>query len=128
MAALARLMPVILENKRVYPRTIEIFEICRWRYSSSGRNTDNGEGSKGRRPILSEKVIEEASDSMDDLVEPTNCCMRGCANCVWIRYAEKLSKRLADSNADIQKIIIEKVKDPNMKAFLSMELRCRKIC
>ena len=70
-----------------------------------------------------EKNESEVS-SIDDISEPTNCCMSGCANCVWIQYAEKLSATLEKS---VQKLIMDKVQDPNMKAFLSMELRFRNI-
>lgn len=64
----------------------------------------------------------------DDFVEePTTCCMSGCANCVWIQYAEKLSETMNGSSEEVQKIIMEKVTDPNMRAFLSMELRVRNI-
>jgi len=63
----------------------------------------------------------------DDLVEPTNCCMSGCANCVWIQYAERLSDAMEGSDLNLQRTILEKVQDPNMKAFLTMELRCRKL-
>ncbi|KAG7210451.1 hypothetical protein KM043_011979 [Ampulex compressa] len=65
--------------------------------------------------------------SINDLTEPNNCCMSGCANCVWIEYAEKLSRILGDSNEDMQKLILEKVQDPNMRAFLTMELKCRNL-
>lgn len=73
-----------------------------------------------------EKNESEVS-SIDDISEPTNCCMSGCANCVWIQYAEKLSATLEKSDVDVQKLIMDKVQDPNMKAFLSMELRFRNI-
>lgn len=69
----------------------------------------------------------EDSSSIDDMSEPTNCCMSGCANCVWIEYAEKLSATLRNSDVDVQKTILDKVQDPNMRAFLLMELRFRKI-
>ncbi|XP_017762882.1 PREDICTED: oxidoreductase-like domain-containing protein 1 [Eufriesea mexicana] len=78
-----------------------------------------------------EKVTEgnehDDASSIDDMSEPTNCCMSGCANCVWIEYAEKLSATLEKSDLDVQKLIIDKVQDPNMKAFLSMELKFRKL-
>uniref|UniRef100_A0A0A9WS28 Uncharacterized protein C17orf90 n=1 Tax=Lygus hesperus TaxID=30085 RepID=A0A0A9WS28_LYGHE len=55
--------------------------------------------------------------------EPTNCCMSGCANCVWIKYAEDLVKQF-DGGSDLaRKMILDKVEDPNMKSFLEMELR-----
>lgn len=74
-----------------------------------------------------EKNEDNSVSSIDDLTEPTNCCMSGCANCVWIQYAEKLSAVLEESEVDVQKLIIDKVQDPNMKAFLSMELRFKNI-
>lgn len=53
---------------------------------------------------------------------PTNCCMSGCANCVWIKYAEELSKIFDGAETKVKEIIISKIDDPNMKAFLLMEL------
>ncbi|XP_014480845.1 PREDICTED: uncharacterized protein LOC106747639 [Dinoponera quadriceps] len=65
---------------------------------------------------------------VDDLTEPTNCCMSGCANCVWIQYAERLSSTIdSTSDVNLQTAILERVQDPNMRAFLTMELRCRKL-
>lgn len=55
--------------------------------------------------------------------EPTNCCQSGCANCVWVKYAEEMSAIFKDGGAKAQQIILEKVTDPGMKAFLQMELR-----
>lgn len=74
-----------------------------------------------------EKNEDNTVSPIDDLTEPTNCCMSGCANCVWIQYAEKLNAVLEKSEVDVQKLIIDKVQDPNMKAFLSMELRFKNI-
>ncbi|XP_011503124.1 PREDICTED: uncharacterized protein LOC105366391 isoform X2 [Ceratosolen solmsi marchali] len=62
---------------------------------------------------------------LNDITVPTNCCMSGCANCVWIEYAEKLSSILKHSSDDVQKVIMEKVQDPNMRAFLISELKVR---
>ena len=64
---------------------------------------------------------------IDEIKEPTTCCMSGCANCVWLEYAETISKFLKENEEDVQKIISERVKDPNMRAFLEMELRCRNL-
>lgn len=67
------------------------------------------------------------SSTVDDLTEPTNCCMSGCANCVWISYAEQLSGIIGTSDVNLQTAILERVQDPNMRAFLTMELRNRKL-
>jgi hypothetical protein len=55
--------------------------------------------------------------------EPTTCCMSGCSNCVWIQYAEELSKIYADGGVKAREIILSKVSDPNTRAFLMMELK-----
>lgn len=54
---------------------------------------------------------------------PTTCCMSGCPDCVWVKYAERLTKIFLDGGEQAQKLIMSKVKDPNMRAFLAMELR-----
>ncbi|XP_024886200.1 uncharacterized protein LOC112463821 [Temnothorax curvispinosus] len=74
-----------------------------------------------------DRVDQAKETSIGDLAEPTNCCMSGCTNCVWIKYAEELSNVIERSDIDLQKTIFEKVQDPNMRAFLAMELRCRKL-
>lgn len=58
--------------------------------------------------------------------EPTTCCMSGCVNCVWIEYAENVKNVLAGSDSKkIAQMILDKIQDPNMKAFLSMELKSK---
>ncbi|KAK6643397.1 hypothetical protein RUM43_004902 [Polyplax serrata] len=54
--------------------------------------------------------------------EPQNCCMSGCANCVWVAYAEEVAKILNDGGETAKKKIMEHVKDPNLRAFLMLEL------
>lgn len=54
--------------------------------------------------------------------EPDNCCMSGCANCVWIQYAKDLTDLYQDSGGTAKQIILEKIKDPTMQVFIKMEL------
>lgn len=49
--------------------------------------------------------------------------MSGCANCVWIEYAETLSKLFEGNGEKARQIILSKITDPNLKMFLSMELK-----
>lgn len=77
---------------------------------SSSKSSANGNSENKD----SEVVIPEA---------PTNCCMSGCANCVWIQYAEELATLFKDGGKTSREIILQKVDDPNMKAFLMTELR-----
>lgn len=86
-------------------------------------NNDNVNNVKIKRPIVK---VTDIDSEVDLLEEPTTCCMSGCTNCVWIEYADKLSEKLKNSNDDVQNIIMNKIQDPNMRAFLSMELKCRK--
>ena len=53
---------------------------------------------------------------------PSNCCGKGCHNCVWIKYAEKLAQIYGSSDrADRE--VLKQVTDPNLKAFLQLELK-----
>jgi len=54
---------------------------------------------------------------------PTTCCMSGCANCVYIAYAEEVTKLFSDGGQLAKEIILDNIDDPNMKSFLIMELR-----
>lgn len=56
-------------------------------------------------------------------LEPENCCMSGCENCVWIQYGRDLTEVYKDSGEGARKIILEKIKDPTMQVFLKMELQ-----
>lgn len=68
--------------------------------------------------------VTHSSDNAPALPEePTTCCMSGCNNCVWIEYAEQLSKIFNDGGHKSKDIILSKISDPNMKAFLIMELK-----
>ncbi|XP_075149009.1 uncharacterized protein LOC142222646 [Haematobia irritans] len=74
-------------------------------------------------------VSRYASDSKSDEdgiklpPEPTTCCMSGCANCVWIEYAETIAK-LLDGNTDkVRELVLKKIEDPNLRMFLSIELK-----
>lgn len=66
-------------------------------------------------------------DSVPTLPEaPTNCCMSGCANCVWIEYAKELTKIYSDGGDKAKELILEKITDPSLKMFLQIELKALK--
>uniref|UniRef100_A0A0B6Y0S8 Oxidoreductase-like domain-containing protein n=1 Tax=Arion vulgaris TaxID=1028688 RepID=A0A0B6Y0S8_9EUPU len=52
---------------------------------------------------------------------PITCCMSGCANCVWIKYAEELREYYKDGG-ERAKSALEKIEDPSLRAFVKLEL------
>lgn len=54
---------------------------------------------------------------------PITCCMSGCANCVWIQYAEELKQYFsAEEGKEIAKEAIEQIDNPGLQMFLKLEL------
>lgn len=97
-------------------------------FSSYDNNTPSKETSNVNRrensnPGSEAKRLKSEPESSNELPEePTDCCMSGCANCVWIQYAEELKSKFCSSDKELCEIIMNKISDPNMKMFLSMEL------
>ena len=52
---------------------------------------------------------------------PITCCMSGCANCVWIDYADELKAYYNDGGEKAMKAV-ENIEDPSLKAFIKLEL------
>ena len=55
---------------------------------------------------------------------PSDCCMRGCTNCVWVKYAEELAELYKDRGQAAFKAIKE-IPDPNLKSFVELELKLK---
>ena len=55
---------------------------------------------------------------------PVDCCMSGCANCVWIQYAEELRDYYRDGNERALREI-NKMDNESLKAFIKLELGLR---
>ncbi len=56
--------------------------------------------------------------------------MSGCANCVWLDYAEEMTKYYENKGAnlsldDIIQEVEANVDDPMVKAFIKLELKSR---
>ena len=59
---------------------------------------------------------------------PTTCCMSGCANCVWLDYAEDMVKYYKKRGDKVPKDkILQEIEshlsDPMVKAFVLLELK-----
>ncbi|CAH2106756.1 unnamed protein product [Euphydryas editha] len=72
-----------------------------------------------------EKEIERIKKNASIDEPPSACCRSGCANCVFIVWAEALASKLENSGPEIIDKIMKTVDDPSMRAFLEMELRLR---
>lgn len=66
--------------------------------------------------------IEGGDDDIELPPPPTDCCMSGCANCIWVRYAEELAEIYKDGDRAAERVL-EAIEDPSLKIFLSLELR-----
>lgn len=65
------------------------------------------------------------------LIPPTSlCCEEGCVNCVWIEYADSLMQEYAKKNLsldieDILKKVDKEVDDPNIRAYIKLEIKSK---
>ncbi|VVC99141.1 unnamed protein product [Leptidea sinapis] len=72
-----------------------------------------------------EKEIQKIQSNASIEEPPTTCCGSGCANCVFVIWAEALAKKMDNAGPEIAEKILKMVDDPSMKAYLEMELRLR---
>lgn len=98
-----------------YFSSFRLFEV---RFYSDSQISSNVENNMISRSNVN---LEQNLSSIPE--PPTTCCMSGCANCVWIEYAEKLTAYFKDGGDKARKHILDSVTDSNMRAFLMMELR-----
>lgn len=82
---------------------------------------------RSTRPHLynySSRVFSSQTRSPDRSLPapPSTCCGKGCAHCVWIRYAEKLALFYEDASS-VREEVLRHISDPSLKAFLDLELK-----
>ena len=61
---------------------------------------------------------------------PTTCCMSGCANCVWLDYADAMvsyysARGQGVALQDLLTTMRSNVEDPMVKTFIEMELKSK---
>jgi len=71
---------------------------------------------------------EKQRKSLAELPEvPTTCCQSGCPNCVWLDYAEELTKYYKDGGKGAMAAIQRDIEDPNLREYLLFEMRMKNL-
>merc|ERR1711972_360028 len=79
--------------------------------------------SKSQQPI--KFLSSTACDSKEPPELPSTCCMSGCANCVWLDFAEETVKFYDNLGMKMEleellKTVDDNIQDPLVKAFIKM--------
>eukprot|EP00090_Calanus_glacialis_P028474 TRINITY_DN45726_c0_g1_i1.p1 TRINITY_DN45726_c0_g1~~TRINITY_DN45726_c0_g1_i1.p1 ORF type:complete len:136 (+),score=40.75 TRINITY_DN45726_c0_g1_i1:32-439(+) len=61
---------------------------------------------------------------------PSTCCMSGCANCVWLDFAEETVQYYKEMGEEMEftallREVEKNIDDPMIKAFITMELKSK---
>ena len=79
----------------------------------------------------SKNLTDKSDDQATKLKIPAGlCCMQGCANCVWLDYAEALVQEYAEKGNDLDIEIImneidKDITDPYMRQFIKIEIKSK---
>jgi hypothetical protein len=87
-----------------------------------------------RFKLLSRRTKPTQPSAFPQAPLPETCCGSGCHNCVWIQYADAVSKYL-DENREIKRtkkrwnkikdIMDRNIPDVNLRAYLEMEMKAK---
>jgi len=67
------------------------------------------------------REISTANSNINPPEIPTCCCRSGCANCVYIQYAEEVADYFKHNSTAAMKFI-RSIEDETLKTFLEMEI------
>lgn len=100
-------------------------------YNTKPPKENQTSSASSKKPKTNEELVQPATNpyagDKNKLPEPpSTCCMSACPNCVWLIYAEALTKFVNDSGEGAIRTISENVQDPNMRAYILHEMRMRK--
>uniref|UniRef100_A0A8B9QZ02 Oxidoreductase-like domain-containing protein n=1 Tax=Anas platyrhynchos TaxID=8839 RepID=A0A8B9QZ02_ANAPL len=118
-----------------YPRGLGALRRRRQgRAGAEGRFGRDNSGEGGSDPSGSDHRAETPGDEGSetpfsapppDLEPPSNCCMSGCANCVWIQHVERLLRHYGDGGERALEAVERHVQDESIKMLLRTEIRLR---
>lgn len=119
------LSPAVLKNSLTRPSvdTAAVNKTHRLINTLPSASAVKKEGKK--REASSSSADNEEEEEEDDVAipdPPANCCMSGCANCVWIEYGQELARLYRDGGRAAERVM-RAVEDPGMRIFLSLELK-----
>ncbi|RWS03075.1 oxidoreductase-like domain-containing protein 1 [Dinothrombium tinctorium] len=72
---------------------------------------------------VQQEIIGEKQPKLPEPPDPDMCCMSGCVNCVYVKYAMELYDIVENGNEVALKMIEEHVKDESLKTFIKMQIK-----
>ena len=79
---------------------------------------------------IEDDIVSKKEDEGGAPPLPTTCCMSGCANCVWLDYADAMVAYYSARGEglaleDLLTTMRSNVDDPMVKTFIEMELKSK---